>query len=143
MCEATRKRHFPAGATETELGSKVSVGAGIGGTLGAVAAAIAAVGTSVIFSGIGLVVAGPLAAGITGAGGVAGGLVGALVGSGIPDERVSHYDAGVKDGGSQGRRHFDGRVAAVRERRQSARKALEEQPRRACLLLSLIELSLG
>jgi hypothetical protein len=106
MSDETRKRHFSGDqSTETELGSKAAEGAGvggaIGGALGAIAAAIAAVGTTLAIPGLGLVIAGPLAAGIAGAGagGLTGGLVGALIGWGIPEERVKHYEAGIKDGG--------------------------------------------
>jgi hypothetical protein len=104
MSDDTRKKYF-ASAPDTELGNKAAKGAGvggaIGGTLGAIAAAIAAVGTSIAIPGLGLVVAGPLAAALAGAGagGITGGLVGALVGAGIPEVRVKHYEKGIKDGG--------------------------------------------
>src|SRR6476661_4217326 len=103
MSDETRKTHFAD--TDTELGSKAAegagIGAGIGGTIGAVLAGIAAVGTTLVLPGIGLVVAGPIAAALAGAGagGVAGGLVGALIGAGIPEERVVHYEEGIKNGG--------------------------------------------
>jgi hypothetical protein len=103
MSDDTRKTYF--NDTETELGSKAAegagVGAGIGGTIGAVLAGIAAVGTTLVLPGIGLVVAGPIAAALAGAGagGIAGGLVGALIGAGIPEERVVHYEEGIKNGG--------------------------------------------
>ena len=68
MSDETRKRHFEGSAQTTELGSKAAEGAGIGGaiggTLGAIAAAVAAVGTSIAIPGLGLVVAGPLAAAV-------------------------------------------------------------------------------
>jgi uncharacterized membrane protein len=50
---------------------------------------------------LGLIVAGPLLAGLAGAGagGATGGIIGALIGAGIPEERVKEYEAGVKDGG--------------------------------------------
>jgi hypothetical protein len=106
MSDETRKRYFPDGsAAETELGSKAAEGAGvggaIGGTLGAIAAAVAAVGTSLAIPGLGIVIAGPLAAALAGAGagGLTGGLVGALIGAGIPEERVKHYESGIKEGG--------------------------------------------
>lgn len=106
MSDDTRKRYFADGtAVETELGSKAAEGAGagaaIGGTLGAIAAAIAAVGTSIAIPGLGLVIAGPIAAAIAGAGagGAAGTVVGALIGWGIPEERVKHYESGIKEGG--------------------------------------------
>jgi len=99
------KKHFSGTGTQTELGSKAAEGAGIGGaiggTLGAIAAALAAVGTSIALPGLGVVIAGPLAAALAGAGagGVTGGLVGALIGAGIPEERVKHYEEGIKNGG--------------------------------------------
>ena len=107
MSDDTRKRHF-TGTTagrETELGSKAAEGAGIGGaiggSLGAIAAAIAAVGTTIALPGLGIVIAGPLAAAIAGAGAGAatGGIVGALIGWGIPEERVKEYDQALRDGG--------------------------------------------
>jgi hypothetical protein len=104
MSDDTRKRHFTSPGTETELGNKAAKGAGvggaIGGTVGAIAALVAAVGTIAI-PGIGIVVAGPLAAALAGggAGAATGGLIGALVGAGIPEERVKEYEAGIKKGG--------------------------------------------
>ena len=91
---------------DTELGSKALEGAGagsaIGGTLGAVIGGIAAIGTNVLLPGLGLVVAGPLAAALAGAGagGLTGGLVGALIGSGIPEDRAQIYEEGVRNGGA-------------------------------------------
>jgi len=106
MSDETRKKHFTdIDGVETELGSKAAQGAGvggaIGGTLGAIAAAVAAIGTSVVFPGLGLVVAGPLAAALAGggAGAATGGLLGALIGWGIPEERVKEYESGINDGG--------------------------------------------
>lgn len=106
MSDATRDRHFPkTGAVKTELGNKAAEGAGvggaIGGTLGAIAAAVAAIGTSLVVPGLGLVIAGPLAAAVAGAGAGAagGGLIGALIGWGMPEERVKSYEAGIRDGG--------------------------------------------
>jgi len=104
MSEDT-KNHFVLAGTETELGNKAAKGAGvggaIGGTVGAVAAAVAAVGTTLAVPGLGLLVAGPIAAGLAGAGAGAasGGIVGALVGWSLPEERVKHYEEGVKKGG--------------------------------------------
>jgi len=105
MSDETRKRHFSGDAAQTELGTKAAEGAGIGGaiggSLGAIAAAIAAVGTTIALPGLGLVIAGPLAAAIAGAGAGAatGGIVGALIGWGIPEERVKQYDQGIREGG--------------------------------------------
>jgi len=104
MSDETRKKHFVDGK-ETELGNKALEGAGtgaaIGGTIGATLAAIAAIGTTLALPGLGLLVAGPIAAALAGAGagGATGGLIGALVGAGIPEERVKHYEEGIKNGG--------------------------------------------
>ena len=106
MSEETREKYYGKNATlETEVGNKSAEGAAIGGavgaTVGAIAAAIAAVGTVLVLPGLGLVVAGPLAAAIAGAGagGVSAGLVGALIGWGIPEDTLKEYESGVKDGG--------------------------------------------
>ena len=107
LSDEGRKRHFSGDVDrdgDTELGNKSLEGAGagsaIGGTLGAIVGAVAAIGTSVAIPGLGLVVAGPLAAGLAGAGagGLTGGLIGALVGAGIPEERAKVYEEGVKEG---------------------------------------------
>jgi hypothetical protein len=85
MSDATRDK-FYKDDPNTELGSKALEGAGaggaIGGTLGAIIGGIAAIGTNVLLPGLGLVVAGPIAAALigAGAGGLTGGLVGALIG---------------------------------------------------------------
>ena len=106
MSDDTRNTHFAhVDGVETELGNKAAEGAGIGGaiggTIGAIAAAVAAVGTTLALPGIGLVIAGPLAAAAAGAGAGAagGGLIGALIGWNIPEERVKDYEEGIKQGG--------------------------------------------
>ncbi len=105
MSDKTRDTWFD-GSDDSALGSKALEGAGtgsaIGGTLGAIIGGIAAIGTSVLLPGIGLIVAGPLAAALAGAGagGLTGGLVGALIGSGIPEDRARIYEEGVKNGGA-------------------------------------------
>lgn len=105
MSDQTRDSWF-SDNDDSELGSKALEGAGagsaIGGTLGAIIGGIAAIGTNVIFPGLGLVVAGPLAAALAGAGagGLTGGLVGALIGSGIPEEHAAEYERGIKEGGA-------------------------------------------
>ena len=105
MSDKTRDKHFASESSDdTVLGTKAAQGAGVGGAIGgavgAVAAVVAAVGT-VAVPGLGLVVAGPIAAALAGggAGAATGGLVGALVGSGIPEERIKLYESGIKEGG--------------------------------------------
>jgi hypothetical protein len=102
MTDETRKLYFPL--VESKTGDKTLEGLGagalIGGGVGAVAGAIAGIGTLMVVPGLGLVIAGPLAAGLTGAstGGVAGGLIGALVGSGIREEKAKFYTEGIGQG---------------------------------------------
>jgi hypothetical protein len=105
MTDDTRKKYFSDDDKNSDLDTKAWEGAGkgaaIGGTVGATLAAIAAIGTSVALPGLGLLVAGPLAAALAGAGAGAatGGLVGALIGAGIPEDRAKEYERGVKEGG--------------------------------------------
>ena len=100
MSDATRSKEF-AIETGTRVGEGASIGGALGGTIGAVLAAIAAVGTSIALPGLGLIVAGPLAAALAGAGagGATGGLIGALIGAGIPEHRAKVYDTGLRSGG--------------------------------------------
>ena len=105
MSEETREKYYGKNATlETEVGSKLAEGAAIGGTvggtIGAVVAGVAAIGTALVLPGLGIWVAGPLAAAIAGAGagGVTGGLVGALIGWGIPEDKLKQYEESVKQG---------------------------------------------
>ena len=127
MSDETRKTHFGDDTAHTELGDKAMEGAGvgsaIGGTAGAIIGAIAAIGTSVALPGLGLIIAGPLAAALAGAGagGLTGGLVGALVGSGIPEEHAAEYESGIKDGGI---------VMGVKPRNAEDARYFEEEFRR-------------
>ncbi len=63
MSDATRTKEFAVQAK-----SHAADGAGIGGAVGAVLAAIAAVGSTIILPGINLVIAGPIAEALAGAG---------------------------------------------------------------------------
>jgi hypothetical protein len=104
MSDQTRKTHFSGDVRETEIGTKAAEGAGkgsaIGSTVGAIVGIIAAIGTSIVIPGLGIIIAGPIAAGLAGAGagGITGGIIGALVGSGIPEERAKLYESGIKNG---------------------------------------------
>jgi hypothetical protein len=105
MIDETRDKYFAENDDNSALGSKAMEGLGtgsaIGGTLGAIIGGIAAIGTNVLLPGLGLVVAGPLAAALAGAGagGLTGGLVGALVSSGIPEDRAREYEESIRQGG--------------------------------------------
>ncbi|HKG78711.1 MAG TPA: CsbD family protein [Pyrinomonadaceae bacterium] len=104
MSDDTRKKYF-SDDDDSEFGTKAWEGAGkgaaIGGGVGATLGAIAAIGTTLALPGIGLLIAGPIAAGLAGAGAGAltGGLIGALVGHGIPEEHAKHYEQGIREGG--------------------------------------------
>lgn len=104
MSDETRKKHFSDDEKETEIGTKAAEGAGkgsvIGGTVGAIVGVVAAIGTSLFIPGLGILVAGPIAAGLAGAGAgvITGGVLGALVGWGIPEERAILYETGIKEG---------------------------------------------
>jgi hypothetical protein len=100
MSDATRNKEF-AMQTRSHAADGLGVGGAIGGTVGAVLLAIAAVGTSIAIPGLGLVVAGPIAAALAGAGagGATGGLIGMLIGTGMTEHRAKVYDTGVRGGG--------------------------------------------
>ncbi len=104
MSKETRDKYFSDDIDESKVGNKAAegtgVGSAVGGTVGAVTGVLAAVGTSIVVPGLGLVIAGPVAAGLAGAGagGLTGGIIGALVGWGIPEERAKMYESGIKDG---------------------------------------------
>lgn len=102
MSDKTRAEyyaHTPEGKHTT--GTHATEGMGVGGAVGTIAgsglAAIAAVGTTLAIPGLGLVIAGPVAAALAGA--VAGGVVGGLVGLGIPEENAEAYHAALREGG--------------------------------------------
>jgi len=118
MTEQTHKALFPEDpespkipgqpvfhtVTEAERGNKALEGAGaggaIGGALGGIIGVMAAVGTTVLIPGLGLILAGPIAAGLAGvgAGSITGGLIGSLIGAGISEDKAILYQEGIKEG---------------------------------------------
>lgn len=126
MSDETRKRHFGEVTPGTELsgGTKAAEGFGkgsaIGGGVGAALGAIFALGTSIVVPGLGIVVAGPIAAALAGAGagGATGGLIGLLVGAGIPKDRAETYERAVNEGGI---------VLGTRARNQAHAEELERE----------------
>jgi hypothetical protein len=129
MSEDSVKKYFHKDPEKekSDFGNKAAegagVGAGVGGAIGAAAGIILALGTAVAVPGLGIVVAGPLAAGLAGAGGggITGGIIGALVGAGIPKETADKYEQGVKEGEI---------VIAVELRNDEDRKYFEGEWRR-------------
>lgn len=106
MSDQTRSRYYPPKAHEKhEAGTMATEGMGVGGAIGtavgATLGAILAIGTSLAIPGLGLVIAGPLAAAFAGggAGAVTGGIVGGLVGLGIPEANAQAYQDALREGG--------------------------------------------
>lgn len=105
MSEQARDDYFPTENVVMKKERKALEGTGAGGAIGAavgaIAGALAAIGTTIMIPGLGLVVAGPLAAALAGAGagGVTGGLLGALVGAGMSEEHAEVYRTAIEKGG--------------------------------------------
>ncbi|MBA2710302.1 MAG: hypothetical protein H0U57_06915 [Tatlockia sp.] len=103
MSEDSRKQYYDSVLVKegTKVSEGLAIGSATGGAIGGLVAAIAAIGTSLVIPGLGLIVAGPLAAGLAGAGAgsIAGGIVGSLVGWGIPEDKAKSFETGIKSGG--------------------------------------------
>lgn len=105
MSDDSRKKYYGSTVAKTETGDKsmegLALGGALGGTVVGVLAAVVALSTTIVVPGVGLIIAGPLAAGLVGAGAgsIAGGLLGALIGAGIPEEHAKIYEQGIKKGG--------------------------------------------
>ena len=103
LSEETRQKYHYAEAVEPEATENNTIGGleaglAIGGGLGAALGIVAAVGAAVIIPGMGLAVAGPLAASLAGAGGMVGGALGALYGSSIPEEEAQELEHKIREG---------------------------------------------
>ena len=105
MSDDTRKKYFSDDRhVKNEQGSKAAEGGGLGGLTGGgigILIPVLAAGAVLTLPGLGLILAGPIAAALAGAGaaGLALGLIGALSDWGIPEERVQQYQAGINAGG--------------------------------------------
>jgi hypothetical protein len=103
MPEETRQKYHYAEAAEPETTDEDAVvgletGAVVGGGLGAALGIVAGVGAAMIIPGMGLAVAGPLAASLAGAGGLVGGALGALYGSSLPEEAAHKLEHTIREG---------------------------------------------
>ena len=106
MSDKTRTTFYPGKEGEKHnAGSLATEGMGVGGAIGtavgATIAAVAAIGTTIALPGLGLLVAGPIAAALAGggAGAVTGGLIGALVGAGMTEQNAQAYEEALRNGG--------------------------------------------
>jgi hypothetical protein len=108
MSESTRSNFYKAEKVETEVldssmegaGAGAAVGSTIGATIGTIIGLAVAIGSNVIIPGIGLLAAGPLIAGLAGAGTgvVTGGIIGALVGVGSEETQAQLYEKYLQEG---------------------------------------------
>lgn len=92
LATATGSNDLSAEGATAGLVSGAAVGALVG---------IALVGSTVLLPGIGTVlIGGPIAAGLTGAGigAASGGLIGGLVGAGIPEDEAGEYQTRIERG---------------------------------------------
>ena len=107
MSDRTRSSFYPdkKGEGKLEAGTMATEGMGVGGAIGtavgATLAAIAAIGSTIALPGLGLIVAGPIAAALAGggAGAVTGGIIGGLVGAGMTEQNAQAYDEALRNGG--------------------------------------------
>ena len=104
MTQETHKNKYDQGKDLQPSGTKTAKGAGlgsaIGGAIGAIFGIVVGLGTSVIIPGLGIVVAGSIAAGLAGAGagGISGTLIGALIGAGNPDHKANLVETEINNG---------------------------------------------
>lgn len=104
MSGETRQKQFSGIVGGIETGTKEAEiarnGSAHGGTGGPIVSGIAAIGTSLVIPDLGIVLAGPVAAALAGAGagGSTDGIIGTLVDSGIPVERAQSYKSGLETG---------------------------------------------
>jgi hypothetical protein len=98
MSEETRSKHFSGDAPGSEVEKKAEVAGKTGVAIGGAAGAVAGIATVVAagLTGPGILIAGPVAAGIAGA--ATGGVIGVMTTAGIPEEKASVYESGIKDG---------------------------------------------
>jgi hypothetical protein len=103
MSEETRQiYHYEApiepATTDEDAVAGLETGAVVGGGLGATLGAVAGVGAAIVIPGLGLAIAGPLAASLAGVGGLVGGALGALYGSSLPEEAARALEQKIREG---------------------------------------------
>ena len=96
--------HFSGDKSGTDMDdiAKADIGSSsaIGSTVGVVAGVAVALGAGLLIPGAGVLIAGPLALGLAGAGAgaVTGGVIGALVGSGVAEEHAKLFEHEIING---------------------------------------------
>jgi hypothetical protein len=107
MSDKTRASFYPGTGEDARhpAGTRAEEGMGLGGAIGtavgATLAAVAAIGTTIAVPGLGLLIAGPLAAAFAGggAGAVTGGVLGGLIGAGFTEHNAGAYEEALRNGG--------------------------------------------
>lgn len=104
MSKDTKERFYATNEHISNTGEEALKGAGtgsaIGGTVGAIAGALLAIGSSIVIPGLGIAVAGPIAAALAGAGagGATGAIIGALTKAGLSDSAATEYKNAMDKG---------------------------------------------
>jgi len=104
MSKDTKERFYATNEHISNTGEEALKGAGtgsaIGGTVGAIAGALLAIGSSIVIPGLGIAVAGPIAAALAGAGagGATGAIIGALTKAGLSDSAATEYKDAMNKG---------------------------------------------
>ena len=104
MSKDTKEKFYATNEHISKTGDEALKGAGtgsaIGGTVGAIAGALLAIGSSIVIPGLGIAVAGPIAAALAGAGagGATGAIVGALTKAGLSDSATTDYKNAMEKG---------------------------------------------
>ena len=104
MSNNTRDTHFESKKSGTDIEGiaikDIGTSSAVGGTIGVVTGVAIALGAGLLVPGVGLLIAGPIAAGLVagGAGGITGGIIGALVGSGVAEDHAKLYENEVTSG---------------------------------------------
>lgn len=104
MSKDTKERFYATNEHISDTGEEALKGAGvgsaIGGTVGAIAGAVLAIGSSIVIPGLGIAVAGPIAAALAGAGagGATGAVIGALTKAGLSDSAATEYKNAMDKG---------------------------------------------
>lgn len=104
MLGDTLKKHFSGNIKHTEFGAYTTENTAedttVGSNLSEIAEVIGANGRSVVVRGLVIILAGPIASGITGSGasGIPGGIKGALIEVGFSKESAELYEIGIKRG---------------------------------------------
>ena len=98
MNDTVRGKHFTL-ENHSKADEGVAAGATLGGILGGLLTALAGAGTLLI-PGLNIIVAGPIVAGLAGAGlgAATGGILGGLVGMGVTEHEAKLYESGLKAG---------------------------------------------